>query len=104
MKPGFLAICLIAVVLPRTAATQRPIRFAVTAAHLDHRVEAGFGPERSSGLVFGGDVRIGVVRNIAVAAAASAGHLTARAGDAIDRDVAQLSLGAEALPLTWLVV
>ena len=104
MRRGFFAICLITAGLPPTVVAQRPIRVAVMASHLDHRVEAGFGPERSSGLVFGGDVRVGVARNIAVAAAGSAGHLDARAGDAMDRDVAQLSLGAEALPLTWLVI
>lgn len=105
MKRARFALCLLAsVMLPHRAAAQRTVRPGATVAYLDYRVEAGFGPERSSGVVFGGEIRIGLNHRLMLSAAGSAGHLEARAGDAIDGDVAQLSLGAEVLALAWLAL
>ena len=90
--------------LPGSAAAQLGVRASVTFAHADHRVEAGFGPERSSGFVLGGAVRVEARRWLTVAAAASAGHLAGAARDVIDRDIAQLDLGIGLVPLAWLAL
>ena len=103
MRPGRLVILLGAMVLPHRIAAQITVRPGALAAYVDHRVEAGFGPELSSGPIFGADVRVGMHR-LTLSAAGSAGHLTARGGDAIDRDVAQLSLATEMLALSWLAL
>lgn len=105
MTAGRPAVCFLAASLcAGTAGAQRSVRPAIVAAHVDHRVEAGFGPEHASGLVFGGEIRLGVYGSAAVTVSGSAGHLRARAGQAIDRDLAQLSVRAEALPLAWLAL
>jgi hypothetical protein len=41
---------------------------------------------------------------VSLGCAGSAGHLAAREGDAVDRDVAQLSLATEMLALPWLAL
>ena len=97
---GILATLL----LPGSVGAQRGIRVAATVAHADHRVEAGFGPERSSGFLVGTEVRLEVGRGLAFAVAGSAGHLAADAADAIDRDVAQLNVSAQLAPLAWLAL
>jgi hypothetical protein len=100
-----LAFSLLApILLPHHLLAQTTVRPGATAAFLDHRVDAGSGLERSSGVVFGAEVRVGLKRRLTLSAAGSAGQLDARGGDAIDRDVAQLSLGAEVQALAWLAL
>src|SRR5260370_26458282 len=76
----------------------------VTLAHGDHRVDAGLGVERSTGLLVGGATRLRR-RGIALTISGETGHLTAVQGSGgIDRDVSQLGAVAEFTPLPWLVL
>ena len=95
---------LAALLLPAPARAQSGVRVAAIVAHADHRVEAGFGPERSSGFLLGSELRLEAGRGLAFAAAGSAGKLAATASDALDRDLAQLNVGAELMPLGWLAL
>ena len=95
---------LVTSLLPGQVGAQRGVRAAATLAHADHRVDAGFGPERSSGFVLGGEVRIAVRHGLTLAAAGSAGHLGADGNDGIDRDIAQLNVSAQLVPLAWLAL
>lgn len=95
---------LITLLLPGQANAQNGARAALTFAHVDHRVDAGFGPERSSGFVIGAELRFQARHGFTFAAAGSAGHLAADGSDGIDRDIAQLHLGAGLVPLAWLAL
>jgi hypothetical protein len=77
---------------------------AVTVTRGDHRVDAGLGVERATGLLAGGAARLSV-RGIALTLSAESGHLTAVQGSGgIDRDVAQAGATAQFAPLPWLVL
>jgi len=91
--------------LPVMAAAQG-VEFsgAVTLQHADHRVDAGLGVERATGLLAGGAARLRF-RSIAVALSGETGHLTAVPGSGgVDRDVAQVGATAQFTPLPWLVL
>ena len=76
----------------------------ITVAHGDHRVDAGLGVERATGLLVGGVVRL-ERRGIALELSGVTGHLTAVQGSGgIDRDVSQLGALAQFAPLPWLVL
>jgi len=76
----------------------------VTVTHGDHRVDAGLGVERATGLLAGGAARLRF-RSMAVALSGETGHLTAVPGSgAVDRDVAQVGATAQFTPLPWLVL
>src|SRR2546430_17672047 len=69
--------------------------------HGDHRVDAGLGVERATGLLVGGATRLRR-RGIALTISGETGHLTAvRGRGGIDRDVSQLGAVAEVTPLPW---
>lgn len=77
---------------------------AVTVTRGDHRVDAGLGVERATGLLAGGAARLRV-RGIALTLSGESGHLTAVQGSGgIDRDVAQAGATAQFAPLPWLVL
>src|SRR2546422_10907578 len=76
----------------------------VTLAHGDHRVDAGLGVERATGLLVGGATRLRR-RGIALTISGETGHLSAVQGSGgIDRDLSQLGAVAEFTPLPWLVL
>jgi hypothetical protein len=76
----------------------------VSLLHGDHRVDAGFGVERATGLLAGGAVRLRF-RGIGVTLSGETGHLTAVPGSGgVDRDVAQVGATAQFTPLPWLVL
>ncbi len=76
----------------------------VTLMRGDHRVDAGFGAERATGLLAGGAARLRF-RGIALALTGETGHLTAVQGSgAIDRDISQVGATAQFTPLPWLVL
>lgn len=89
---------------PVDAAAQVRLRISGSFALADHRVDAGFGPERSSGYLLGTDIRVGLGPGLAIALAERSGRLAADGGGAIDRDLAEVSAGAEFLPLPWLAL
>ncbi len=76
----------------------------VTLTRADHRVDAGLGVERATGLLVGGATLLRY-RGIALTLFGEAGHLTAVQGSGgIDRDVSQLGAVAQFAPLPWLVL
>ena len=76
----------------------------VTVTHGDHRVDAGLGVERATGLLAGGAARLRF-HSIAVSLSGETGHLTAVPGSGgVDRDVAQVGATAQFTPLPWLVL
>jgi hypothetical protein len=76
----------------------------VTVAHGDHRVDAGLGVERATGLLVGAATRLRY-RDIGLALFGETGHLTAVQGSGgIDRDVSELGAVAQFTPLPWLVL
>ena len=92
-------------VLPALAGAQGlELSGVVTLMHGDHRVDAGFGVERATGLLAGGAARLGF-RGIALALFGETGHLTAVQGSGgIDRDISQVGATAQFRPLPWLVL
>ncbi|HYU08443.1 MAG TPA: hypothetical protein VEK77_03575 [Gemmatimonadales bacterium] len=76
----------------------------VTIAHGDHRVDAGLGVERATGLLVGGATRLRY-GGIALTLSGETGHLTAVQGSGgIDRDVSQIGAVAQFAPLSWLTL
>ncbi len=96
-----VAVCLV----PALAGAQSvELSGVVTLAHGDHRVEAGLGVERATGLLVGGETRLRR-RGIALTISGETGHLTAVQGSGgIDRDVSQLGAVAQFAPLPWLIL
>jgi len=93
------------VVLPALAGAQGlELSGVVTLTHGDHRVDAGFGVERATGLLAGGAARLRF-RGIALALFGETGHLTVVQGSGgIDRDISQVGATAQFTPLPWLVL
>jgi hypothetical protein len=100
-------VCLLLplLLLPAMAGAQGiELSGVVTVTHGDHRVDAGLGVERATGLLAGGAARLRF-RGIALTLSGESGHLTAVQGSGgIDRDVAQVGAVAQFAPLPWLVL
>jgi len=98
-------LLLAALLLPTMAGAQAlEVSGILMLAHGDHRVDAGFGVERATGLLIGGATTLRH-RGIALTVSGEAGHLTAVQGTGgIDRDVSQVGAVAQFTPLPWLVL
>jgi len=98
-------LILAVLLLPANAWAQRfELSGVVTVMRGDHRVDAGLGVERASGVLVGGATRLRH-RGIALTLSGETGHLTAvRGSGGIDRDVSQVGAIAEFAPLPWLVL
>lgn len=90
--------------LPAVAVGQRVTTAAATAAHLEYRVDAGYGVERLVGAALGVGAALELRPWLAVALAVHAGRLDGRTSGALDRDLGQVSLDARARVTPWLVV
>jgi hypothetical protein len=76
----------------------------VTVTHADHRVDAGFGVERATGVLVGGATRLRR-GGIALTLSGETGHLTAVEGTGgIDRDLAQVGAVVQFTALRWLML
>lgn len=71
---------------------------------MQHRVDAGYGVEPSSGVVAGGEVAVGRGDRVRIRLLAQTGSLHADAPGAIDRDVAEVGAQVEVVALRWLAV
>jgi len=102
---GARRLILALLLLPANAGAQGfELSGVVTVTHGDHRVDAGLGVERATGLLVGGATRLRL-RGIALMLSGETGHLTAVQGSGgIDRDVSQLGAVAQFTPLPWLVL
>lgn len=94
---------LLTLLLPTPAAAQRAAAIAATVGHADHRVDAGFGVERSSGFLVGVEARLDWSPRFALALTGRAGHLDAAAA-VVDRDVAELDARAELWLRPWVAL
>ncbi len=69
---------------------------------VEHRVDAGYGVERSSGVVAGAAVGLDVGHRFDLDVTARGGSLRARTAAAFDRDLGEVSAAASARVLSWL--
>lgn len=78
-----------------------PGAVSVVAASADHRVDAGFGPARTSGPLFGAQLDLEPDDRIMVSLRALGGTLNARTPDAETRGVGEISLTTRLDVLSW---
>ncbi len=84
------------------------VRGAGAVSVMQHRVDAGYGVERSNGVVAGGELVVGTGKRLAVRLQAQVGSLQADEPGApgvrgvIDRDVAEVGAEVEVVVLPWL--
>jgi hypothetical protein len=105
MRPATWATLLVGAVT--AAAATRPGTAQVLSAagflsSADHRVEAGFGLERSSGWIGGARVTVGLQPRVEIDVTALAGALERDSANAEDRGVAEIRLDARYRTLSWL--
>ena len=85
------------------AGAQRALTVAPLVSLAEHRVDAGFGVERSLGPIVGGVGTLRFVRRLEVAVRAVGGRLIGSTG-VLDRDVGELGVEASVLTLPWLAL
>jgi hypothetical protein len=86
------------------ASAQWTVRGTGLASIVQHRVDAGYGVEPSSGVVGGSEVTVGAGERFTVGLVAQAGSLKPQAPGAIARDVAEVAARLDAVTLPWLTV
>lgn len=97
----FAALLLAAPCAAQTGAAQ-VLTAAASVSSAEHRVDAGFGVERSSGVLGGGGVTLGLPPRVELAVTAGAGTLERDSANAEDRHMAELGFDARYRPLSWL--
>jgi len=85
------------------AGAQRALTVAPLVSLAEHRVDAGFGVERSLGPIVGGVGTLRFVRRLEVEVRAVGGRLIGSTG-VLDRDVGELGVEASVLTLPWLAL
>ncbi len=70
----------------------------------EHRVNVGYGVERSTGALVGAVAALRIGHRLEVAVRAEGGTLNASSGGAIDRDVGEIGVQARWLVDSWLVL
>ena len=85
------------------AGAQRALTVAPLVSLVEHRVDAGFGVERSLGPIVGGVGTLRVGPRLEVAARAVGGRLIGSTG-VLDRDVGELGVEASVVTVPWLVL
>jgi len=81
--------------------TLPPGAVSVVIASADHRVDAGFGPMRTTGPLFGAQLDIEPDERIAISLRAIGGTLNARTPDAETRGVGEIALTTRLDVLSW---
>jgi hypothetical protein len=84
------------------AAAQATVSGVAGVSYAEHRVDVGFGVERTAGPVITAGVTLEPSRSLALALYARAGVLRAQTGGAFDRDVGELALGGRIGVARWL--
>ena len=85
------------------AGAQRALTVAPLVSLVEHRVDAGFGVERSLGPIVGGVGTLRVGPRVEVAVRAGGGRLIGSTG-VLDRDVGELGVEANVVTVPWLVL
>jgi len=96
---GSVAACAAA---PGVGAAQVAVSGATVLSVVEHRVDAGFGVERSSGAVAGVALGLGVGDRFDLDLTARGGTLAARTPETFDRDLGEVGAAASVRPLSWL--
>ena len=102
MTPGRLAALLLAAPCAANTGAAQVLTAAASVSSVEHRVDAGYGVERSSGLLGGGRVTLGLPPRVELDFTALAGNLERDSANAEDRHVAEIGFDARYRPLTWL--
>ena len=98
------ALALAASAAPAPAPAQWTVSGTGLVSVAQHRVDAGYGVEPSSGVVAGGEVAIGAGDRLTVRFLTQAGSLHAAAPGGIDRDLAEVGGQVDFHALRWLAV
>ncbi len=106
MRPGLLwpaAAALALAALPAGAAAQRlGVGVAGAMEFADHRVDMGYGPERSSGTLFESRITVEVGPRLAFAAVGRTGVLHPGPGATLPRELAEVGLDGTYRPRAWI--
>jgi len=102
VTPGRLAALLLAVPWGAHAAAAQVLTAAASVSAALHRVDAGYGVERSSGVLGGARVSLGLPPRVELGVTAGAGTLDRDSTSAEDRHVAEVGLDARYRTLPWL--
>ena len=101
MRLGTAVAC---TAVPETALAQVTATGAAVVSFVEHRVDAGYGVERSSGMVAGAGAGMSVGGRFDLDVTARGGSLTARTPETLDRDMGELSVEAGVKVLSWLAL
>jgi len=88
----------------RPVAAQRSPTGAAFVSVAEHRVEAGYGVERSSGVVLGAEGALPVGSSLTLALRAQGGSLHTSSPGAVNRDVGQVTAEARMAAARWLTL
>jgi len=102
VTPGRLTALLLAAPCVAHTAAAQVVTAAASVSFTEHRVDAGYGVERSSGVLGGGRVTLGLPPRVELDVTAVAGTLERDSANAEDRHLAELGLDARYRPLSWL--
>ena len=102
MTPGRVTALLLAAPCVAHPAAAQVLTAAASVSFAEHRVDAGYGVERSSGVLGGGRVTLGLPPRVELDVTALAGTLERDSVNAEDRHLAELGLDARYRPLSWL--
>ncbi len=96
----------LALVAPAGGAVRAQLRItgSAEASQVEHRVNAGFGVEQSSGTIFGGHGALGFGPRLEIGVRASSGTLTADSVGADDLDFARGGVYAAVFAVPWLAL
>lgn len=97
----FAAAALSASAGAQSRLTLPPGAVSVVVASADHRVDAGFGPARTTGPLFGAQLDLAPDERIAVSLRALGGTLNARSPNAETRGVGEIALTTRLDVLSW---
>ncbi len=102
MTPGRLTALLLAAPCVARGGAAQVLTAAASVSSAEHRVDAGYGVERSSGLLGGGRVTLGLPPRVELDVTAAAGTLERDSTNAEERHLAEVGVGARYRPLPWL--
>jgi hypothetical protein len=98
---GALALGLLGALTPPLRA-QLSARGTGLVAVAEHRVDAGSGVERASGMLIGGEGTLFLGARTEIFVHAAGGKLTASSANADDRDLGEVEVRAAVVPVPWL--
>lgn len=92
------------VALARPGAAQRAFAGVAGMTFAEHRVDAGFGVERTAGPIVAAGAALQAAPRLVLALEARAGTLPSQSGGALDRDFGELGFDVRLRALRWLML